>query len=106
ESLAVLPDGDMVVGFEHQHRLWRYPVTNGRPDGVPTPLPLPPGFAGAPPNGGGEAMVATARGRLIALTGYWIADGAIRGFTDGPPVWRSFGFVFEGAYRPSDMARL
>jgi hypothetical protein len=106
ESLAVLPDGDMVVGFEHQHRLWRYPVTGGRPEGHPTPLPLPPGLSGAPANGGVEAMVATAKGRLIALTEYWIVDGLIRGFTDGPPVWRSFGYRFEGAYRPSDMARL
>jgi hypothetical protein len=106
ESLAVLPDGDMVVGFEHQHRLWRYRVRNGRLEGSPTPLPLPPGLSGAPANGGVEAMVATAKGRLIALTEYWIVDGLIRGFTDGPPVWRSFGYQFEGAYRPSDMARL
>src|SRR4029453_2881488 len=62
-ALAHLPAARGVVGFEHQHRLWRYPVTNGRPDGIPTPLPLPPGLSGAPANGGVEAMAAPPRGR-------------------------------------------
>jgi hypothetical protein len=106
ESLALLPDGDMVVGFEHQHRLWRYPVTKGRPDGPPTALPLPPGLTGAPANGGVESLVANAKGRLVALTEYWIVNEAVGGFFDGPANWRAFGYRFEGAYRPSDMTAL
>jgi hypothetical protein len=55
ESLVRMPDGSMIVGFEHQQRLWRYPVTDGRLDGRPTLVPPPPGLDGAPANGGIEA---------------------------------------------------
>ncbi len=106
ESLARMADGSMVVGFEHQHRLWRYAATEGRLEGIATVVPPPSGLEKAPANGGIEALVARENGELVALTEYWIVDQMIRGFVHGPAGWQPLGYRFEGAFRASDMARL
>ena len=38
EGLAVLPNGDLLVSLERQHRIWRYPVDGGPPVDAPSPL--------------------------------------------------------------------
>ena len=37
EGLAILPNGDMMVSFERQHRIWLYPAGGGPPRAVPFP---------------------------------------------------------------------
>jgi hypothetical protein len=106
ESLALLPDGSFVVGFEHQHRLWRYSGTGGRPEGPASPVAAPPELAQAPENGGLEAVVALASGRLLAFTEFWVQEDRIRGWFDGPEAWKPLGYRFDGPYRPSDAALL
>jgi len=106
ESLALLKDGGFVVGFEREHRLLRYPAGSGRPDGVPVPVPSPPGLEQAPFNGGIEALVVLRGGALFALTEYWIEKDQIVGWTGGPGDWKRLGLRFEGALRPSDGAAL
>jgi len=106
ESLALLPDGGFVVGFEREHRLLRYPAGTGRPDGVPVPCPSPPGLENAPFNGGLETLVALRGGALLALTEYWIDKDQVVGWTGGPNAWKRLGLRFEQALRPSDGALL
>lgn len=106
ESLALLPDGSFVVGFEREQRLLRYPAGTGRPDGVPTPVPSPPGIEQAPFNGGIEALAVLRGGALFALTEYWIDEDRIVGWTEGPDRWKRLGLQFEGALRPADGATL
>lgn len=51
EGLAVLRNGDRLVSFERQHRVWLYPAGGGSPRPVPQPdatFPMP--------NGGMEAL--------------------------------------------------
>lgn len=50
EGLAVLPDGDLMVSFERQHRIWLYPAKGGPPRAVPSP------DAPFPDNDGMEAL--------------------------------------------------
>ncbi len=106
ESLALLADGSFVVGFERQHRLLRYPPGTGRPDGVPTPVPTPPGLEKAPPNGGIESLVMLRGGALFALTEDWVDKDEIVGWTDGPDHWHRLGLRFDGPLRPADAAAL
>ena len=106
ESLALLPDGEFIVGFEREHRLLRYPAGTGRPDGVPVPCPSPPGLENAPFNGGIETLVALRGGGLLALTEYWIEKDQVVGWTGGPNEWKRLGMRFELALRPSDGALL
>lgn len=106
ESLALLPDGEFIVGFEREHRLLRYPAGSGRPDGVPVPYPAPSGLENAPFNGGIEALVALRGGGLLALTEYWIERDQIVGWIEGAKGWKRLGMRFELALRPSDGALL
>jgi hypothetical protein len=106
ESLALLPDGGFIVGFEREHRLLHYPAGTGRPDGVPVPCPSPPGLEKAPFNGGIETLVALRGGALFALTEYWIEKDQVVGWTGGPNSWKRLGLRFEQALRPSDGAVL
>lgn len=106
ESLAVLPDGSFVVGFERQHRLWRYTNDRGRMRGPATVVPPPPGLEAAPVNGGIESLVALGKGRLFALTEYWIQAELITTWMRGPNDWQPLGYRFERGLRPSDAALL
>ena len=65
EGLAVLPNGDRLVSFERQHRVWLYPARGG----APRPVPLPDvTFPDA--NGGMEALSADpAAGRDAYIVG-------------------------------------
>jgi len=63
ESLARLPNGDWLVGFERQHRILRYRDLAG--PGVV--FDVPPGLETAPGNGGLEGLTLLADGRLLAL---------------------------------------
>jgi hypothetical protein len=106
ESLALCRDGSFIVGFERRHRLLRYPAGSGRPDGVPTAVPSPPGLEASPLNGGIEALVSLPGGALFALTEYWLEKDQIVGWTGGPGHWKRLGLRFEGALRPADAALL
>jgi hypothetical protein len=106
ESLTLLEDGSFVVGFERQHRLLRYPSGTGRPDGVPTPVPSPPGLEQAPLNGGIESLVTLRGGALFALTEDRVEKDEIVGWTGGPDHWQRLGLRLEGTLRPSDAASL
>jgi len=106
ESLALLADDSFVVGFERHHRLLRYPSGTGRPDGVPRPVPSPPGLDKAPPNGGIESLVVLRGGALFALTEDWLDKDEIVGWTDGPDRWQRLGLRPDGRLRPADAAAL
>ncbi len=107
ESLALLPDGGFLVGFERQHHLLRYPAGTGRPDGTPVPYPAPPGLENAPFNGGIETLLALRGGKqLLALTEYWIEKDEVVGWVGGEDGWKRLGMRFDLALRPSDGALL
>ena len=117
ESLARLPDGSWLVGFEQRHRILRYPPgeepTGGGLAGVPMPVAAPPGLERAPSNGGLEAMVATADGTLVLITEELSdAPGTVVGWTGrwtaaGARDWASFRYVpAAGGFRPTAIATL
>jgi hypothetical protein len=115
ESLAVLADGSLLVGFERRHRLLRYPAGDERRGGglagTPAPFPAPPALARAPANAGLEAMTALQDGRLFLLseahtvmpgtTSGWI--GTMRG---GAPHWSAFHYTLVDGFRPTAAAAL
>jgi hypothetical protein len=52
EGLAVLANGDRLVSFERDHRIWRYPAAGGPPVPAPAPATI------FPENDGMEALAA------------------------------------------------
>lgn len=109
ESLARLPDGDWLVGFERRHRILRY--RDLAQPGVP--FDTPPALAGAPENGGLEALTLLADGRLLAITEglpglagptsrmAWLGSSAA-----GRMDWAPTSYVPAGDMDPTDAAAL
>jgi hypothetical protein len=64
ESLARLPDGTWLVGFERWHRIRAFRTIDG-PGGY---VEVPRGLERAPGNGGLESLAALPDGRLLLLT--------------------------------------
>jgi hypothetical protein len=104
ESLAILPDGSVLVAFERQHRLWRFPPAPRALGGRPTPVPTPRGLALAPNNGGLEAMTALADGRVLALAEDLVEDGQIRGWVGRDGAWEPLAYRISGRPRPTGAA--
>ena len=115
ESLAMLPDGSLLVGFERRHRILRYPAGDERRDsglaGTPAVFPAPPGLAGAPANTGLEAMTVLADGRLFLLTeSHMVKPGTTAGWVGvmraGVPTWSEFHYTLIDGFRPTAAATL
>jgi hypothetical protein len=115
ESMAVLPDGSVLVGFEQKHRIWRYPpgkeAQGGGMDGRPVPFPTPPDIVQAPANEGLECITLLQDGRLLlisedlkrsaATVAVWI------GTADGESYrWQDAQYPIVGRFRPSDATTL
>lgn len=65
ESVTGLPDGTVLVGFEHHHRIWAY--RKGL-TGPATIFATPPALDRAPSNGGLESLASWPDGRVLAIT--------------------------------------
>lgn len=103
ESLARTASGDIIVGFEGRHRLWRYRSWR-RP---PAALAMPAEIAEAPGNGGIEALTVLRDGRLLAITEDGHADGGVRGWIgDTRGRWSGLSFETGGGFRPTAAATL
>ena len=106
EALTRLADGSLVVGFERNHRVWRYPpgpATLSRPAEA---YPALPGLATAPRNKGLEALVVLPEDRLLAFTeGHWRGEDLIAYLWDGK-TWETLTYAAQDDYRPTAAARL
>lgn len=102
ESLAPLADGSFLLGFERNHRIWRYRQSGGRLV-RPVPVAGPSELRNAPANQGLEALARLADGRVLALTEGWEEEAAaVRGWVGRPGAWSRVTYPVEGYFRPSD----
>lgn len=103
-----LPDGDVLVSFERNHRIWRYDLGARGFSAVPEAVPVPSGLAGAPSNRGLEALAPLADGRLLMLTEYALdgPTGDIRGWLATGDTFRPLTMKRDGLFHVTDMAVL
>lgn len=105
ESLARLPDGTWLVGFERWHRIRAY-------RGLDSPgefFEAPPGIERAPRNGGLEALTVLADGRILAIAEDLAPDGqdALRmAWLGGPGRWQALSYRPASGHLPTDAAAL
>lgn len=67
ESLAALPDGSVMVAFEHNHRLLRYPAGEEPLGDIAQPVEMPVDFAPAGGNSGLEALSEAGGDTILAV---------------------------------------
>jgi hypothetical protein len=107
EGLSREPDGSLLVSFERRHRIWRYPPAEPPFSALPRPLPLPPGAARMPENGGIEALVRLPGGRVLALSEELAAgNGANVGWIGDGRSWSPLVYVPGPDFKPTGAARL
>ncbi len=106
ESMLRMADGSIVVGFEINPRLLRYPVAQPAFSITPTALSRPPGIGRAPGNKGMEALTLLGDGRMLVIaedaglgdeTLAWVGDGV---------KWESAAYVLTPPYLPTGAALL
>jgi hypothetical protein len=104
DAEAMAPDGrgGMLVGFEQNHRLWRYAALD-RPAAA---TDAPAGLKRSPANGGLEALARLADGRYLALSEAQAVPGGTRGWVGGPGHWSALTFVTVDGFAPTDAAGL
>jgi len=119
ESMEWSGDGGVLVGFEHRHRIWRFPPSNKGiktllPRDAPTAFSAPEDLKNAPTNGGLEALVALtpqgADGPLLAIAEQYLAEmgevTAVRGWIGDTTGWQELRYKVIEGFRPTDAARL
>ncbi|MFQ5896673.1 MAG: esterase-like activity of phytase family protein [Candidatus Methylomirabilia bacterium] len=107
EALVRDRDGSFVVAFERAHRLWRYPPAPAALTSPPHSVATPDELAGAPANGGVEAVTVLRDGRLLALTEkYENPDGSLKGWLIENGRFASLSYLPSEGFRPTDLAAL
>ncbi|SDB37811.1 esterase-like activity of phytase family protein [Belnapia rosea] len=105
ESLARLPDGSWLVGFERWQRIRRYRDISGPGEYVEAP----PGLEFAPRNGGLESLAVLPDGRWLAIAESFLPRGdesLRRAWIGGPGAWRRLVYRPAEGFNPADMAPL
>ena len=101
ESLARLPDGALLVSFERDHRIWRYPNSGFPLTQTPKAWPVPAAFAALEENGGIEALTEIGDGRMLAIAeaGEQDADRVPAYLWTGE-TWDALTYGLRQDYRP------
>ena len=105
ESLAALPDGSWLVGFERLHRIWRYPRLDAPAEPVEAPAPV----QRAPANSSLESLGVLPDGRWLLITEGQRDErdaSACRAWIGGPGRWHAFRYRPEPGHSPSDLCPL
>ncbi len=101
ESLARLPDGRILVGFERRHRIWSYGASlEGRAVVFDTPKALEK----APSNGGVESVASWPDGRVLAISeGLRGRSGNVAAFLLHQGSWAALEWVpSDSGFEPAD----
>ncbi len=106
ESLAPLSDGSLLVSFEHEHRILRYPAARKPLKKTPEVLEPPPGLADLPKNKGVEALAVLDGGRIVAITQGRDKDKDVAAFLRQNGRWSRLGYPKYGDFKPTGAARL
>ncbi len=106
ESLTRLPDGAIVVGFERNHRLWRYPAGTDPLAGRPVPVRAPSELEDLHVNSGIEALVTLSDGALFALAEGRKKETESPAYLRRDGAWAELSYRRHGDFRPSGAARL
>jgi hypothetical protein len=93
EGVALWPNGDLMVSFERDHRIWLYPAGGGSPRPVPRPQVAMPDNAGMEglslaPAAGADAYWVGVEGGEVFLCHLATACAPMPGLPQPEPGWR------------------
>ncbi|MBI3451808.1 MAG: esterase-like activity of phytase family protein [Rhodospirillales bacterium] len=106
EGLVAEADGSFIVSFERWHRFWRYPAADPPFSIPPAAIPHPPELDRAPANGGVEAIIRLADGRLMAIAEELYDRGGHVGWVQEGTAWGRFIYRAGLNFKPTALALL
>ncbi len=106
ESLTRLADGALAVGFERQHRLWRYPAGAHPLAGHPEEIPVPAALQSLRSNSGIEALATLADGALLAIAEGRKEEDTSPAFLWRGGVWSELVYLRVPGFRPTGATTL
>jgi len=102
EAMSPGVEGEIIVAFERDHRLWRYdPGTT-----VPRILRAPDELSGMPGNDGIEALTLLHDGRLLAISEGSPDERASVGWVSNAGGWDVLTYIADKGFRPTGAATL
>lgn len=97
-------DGPVLVSFERNHRVLRYPLNLGGFGAKPLRISMPPALANAPGNKGIEALEQRADGAIIAFAEDWPdSAGNHTGWLTGKDGAQNISLRRDGLFQPTDL---
>jgi hypothetical protein len=105
EGMAVYPDGSILVGYERLHRLWLYPPSEPPFARPPKPVPNPRRAKDMPANGGFEALLRLAGGRLLALAEEFQEGPEHVGWVGDGVTWEELRWRTTADFKPTSLAQ-
>jgi hypothetical protein len=103
EALTHAPEGGMFVGFERDHRLWRYE----EPEGVPVPAQGPAVLGEQPWSEGVEALATLSDNRILVISeGLKTAGGVVGWVRDSGGRWSQLTWRTGGGFQPTGATTL
>ena len=106
EAMTKIADGSILVAYERNHRIWRYPPGDNPLRNNAEPLPEPVGIEELSDNKGIEVLVTLADDSVLALAEGKDGDTVTPAFLWRDGVWAQLRYQHLGDYRPSGAARL
>ena len=103
EALVRAPEGGIFVGFERDHRLWRYE----EPGEVPVPTQGPAELGEQPSSEGLEALAILGDNRMFALSEGLKTEGGVVGWVrDAGDRWSRLTWRTGGGFQPTGATTL
>ena len=102
ESMCPGVDGEIIISFERQHRIWRY--LPGKI--IPEPIPPPVELNGLPKNAGVESLALLQNGSLFAIAEGYPNISSTLAWVSNPNGWSAMTYLLNGGFHPSGAATL
>ena len=102
ESMSPGVEGEIIISFERQHRIWRY--LPGKT--IPEPIAAPAELNGLPTNAGVESLALLQNGSLFAIAEGFPKISSTLNWISDPNGWSTMTYLLNGGFHPSGAATL
>tara|TARA_B100000686_G_C16717229_1_gene932805 strand:+ start:409 stop:1491 length:1083 start_codon:yes stop_codon:yes gene_type:complete len=102
EAIVQTGEGDLIVAYERQHRLWSYSDVFSRP----TPINMGKSLSNLPHNSGIESLVLMAPGEFLAITENGVGESNFAAFYKTKSGVSRVEYPYDSYFRPSDAVRI
>ena len=102
ESMCPGVGGEIIIGFEHRHRIWRYLPRKI----IPEPIVPPVELSSLPLNAGVESLALLQNGSLLAIAEGFPNISSTLAWVSNPEGWSTMTYLLDSGFHPSGAATI